>query len=247
LPSAGPFANNSRVKHYFAIIFCLLLPLACGSVEMPASRDDAVIVTENEGTFRFGQIYEGEVVDAYFLVINPAPARIAIDHVETTCGCTTAHLDGETISGNSRLLVHVRLNSTRLWGPQSKAVILHTTDPVRPEIKLLMEGVILRRLELAPRRIRSTTALEEYKTKARAINNTDEPLTIERIECKPDALLSIELESSLPLTLPARESVDFGVAARLERPGVRLVGQIAVYLAEQSDPVELPVYLERMK
>lgn len=247
MPSAEPFANNSRVKHYFAIIFCLLLPVACASVEMPASRDDAVIVTETEGTFRFGQIYEGEIVDAYFLVINPAPARIAIDHVETTCGCTTAHLDGETIAGNNRLLVHVRLNSTRLWGPQSKVVILHTTDPVRPEIKLLMEGVVQRRLELEPRRIRSTTAMDDYKTKARAINNTDEPLTIECIECKPDALLSIELDSSLPLTLPAHESLDFHVAARLERPGVRLVGMIAVYLAEQGDPVELPVYLERMK
>lgn len=238
--------QHKIVKKRLAISLIFLLLLACQTAKPIPVPAGTVSVPADEGTYRFGTVYEGEVVAATFLVLNPSPFYLTIDEVESNCGCTTALLADENIPPDSQVLVKVTLNTARLWGPQSKYVTLYTNSPYRPRIKLRMEGVVRHRLKLEPRRIRARITGEEFQGEVRLINNTDEPLTLANLQSEPPNLLSVSLANGeLPLVIEPHDSAVIQVEAELSRPGAKLVGTILLYLADHPDTVRIPVFLER--
>jgi len=246
LPVNCRSCQHDTVKLLSAICLLLLLPLACASSDLTPVPEDAVPVEGTEGTYRFGAVYEGETVIAVFKIINESNSYLTIDQVESNCGCTTAKLDGKQIPARGYLLVTVKLNTNRLWGPQSKTVTLHTNAPWRPRIKLLMEGVVRQKLGLEPRRIRTATPDENYQTRVRVTNITADPLLVTGLTTNPEGLLQASFEQvQAPHTLAAGESLIIAVNGRLKHPGANLVGSVFIHLEGNEHPIRLPVYLER--
>jgi hypothetical protein len=230
-------------------IICLLLgliTLGCASTQRAAVPPDAVPVDEGFGIYRFGEVFEGAAVTGVFLVRNPSPFYLVIDEIEAPCGCTTAELAGEELPPRGEILVRVTLNTARLWGPQSKMIILHTNSPYRPKIKLLLEGVVLERLQLEPRRITAETDQAAYHATVRLTNVTDQPMQIEGLNAEPADLIHPALDQqTLPFTLAPGESVTLLIDIQLERSGAQLAGTVYIRLTGSEEPARLPVYVER--
>jgi len=234
------------VKGSIVCPLVFLLLISCASTQHAAVPPDAIAVDEGFGIYRFGEVFEGVTVTGVFLVRNPSPFRLVIDEVEAPCGCTTAQLAGEELPPRGEILVRVTLNTARLWGPQSKMIILHTNSPYRPKIKLLLEGVVLERLQFEPRRIAAETTQDAYHATVRLTNVTDQPMQIEALIAEPADLIHPTLDQqTLPFTLAPGGSVTLLVDIQLERPGAQLTGTVYIRLTGSEEPARLPVYVER--
>jgi hypothetical protein len=156
-------------------------------------------------------------------------------------------LSGEAIRSNQQQILHVDLDTSRLWGPQSKAVILHTDDPHRRTIRLAVEGVVKERIVCEPRRLNAQTGDGRWATRVRLTNATRETLTIQAITIEPNEHMTAALvDKTLPCPLAAGETIALDVAAELGRPDAKLVGQIVFAFAEVEAKASLPFYLERV-
>ncbi len=227
------------------LLICLVV-LACASAQQADPPPAAIPVDEAAATYRFGAVFEGETVIATFLIRNPSPFRLIIDEVETPCGCTTAQLAGQELKPQGEILVRVSLSTARLWGPQSKMVILHTNSPYRPRIKLLLEGVVRERLQLEPRRINVETTESSFHTTVRLTNVTDKPMQIESVSSEPAELLRAALDATeMPVTMAPGASLSLVVDAQLDHVGAQLIGTVSLHLAGWEEPARLPVFVER--
>ncbi|NLH50671.1 MAG: DUF1573 domain-containing protein [Myxococcales bacterium] len=236
------------MKNHLLIVFCLLASLACASAR-PTDRVATAIPVEGvNARYGFGEVYQGEKIRVEFMILNPAPYQLSIEEVENICGCTTTIASKTTIRPNGSLSFWLILDTSRLWGPQSKSVILDTNDPQRRQIRLTIEGVVRERLRCEPRRIQAKLNEDVYETTVKVVNSSDDSLAINRLEIEPaDHLAAVFVDRQLPFTLAAGESADLRFHAELTRPGVKLVGHVTIGISATELSLELPFFVERLE
>jgi P pilus assembly chaperone PapD len=233
----------------FRLSAILLFVLLAGCATMTKARPpaDGVWVPERAARYHFGRVEQGETVRVKFVLHNPAPYRIVIDRVENTCGCTTTNLEGDALLPEQAKTLWVELDTSRLWGPQSKTVIVHTNDPYRQEVKLVLEGTVHVPVTVQPRRVREVRAGETFAATATFTNDTDGPLTIAALGVDPESphVTASFVGATPPFSLAPGEAATVRLDAQLTRPGARLVGN--VWLDVDGAPARplWPFYLER--
>lgn len=237
------------MKFRLAMVCLLVALVGCATTGAPNVPGDAVLVPESDARHHFGEVYQGETIDAHFVLYNPAPYRVTIERTEDTCGCTTTVVEGESIGPRSSKSIRVTLDTTQLWGPQSKVVVVHLTDPHRQRVRLVLEGVVRQHLECRPRRLVVTNAASSYAADVAVVNTSDAPLTINGLSVEPatEYLQAHFADRPLPLTLSPGEVAMLRVEAKFKRPGTKLTGHIEFQLAAPHLQLRLPFHLQHPK
>lgn len=227
------------------LLFCLLAS-GCAGLSAIQAPSDAIPVPEETATYNFGEVFQGERVQVNFLIGNRAPYRIDIDQIDNQCGCTTSLLTDQAINPGEQVLLMVELNTDRLWGPQAKSVVLHTNDPGRQQIRLVLEGMVREVLPCEPRRIHMVTDEAAPMTTVLLKNAKEKPITIGEIDLESQTHLSAWfVRQSLPLELAPGQEASLIIQAELNHPGARLSGNICFRLEGESAITLLPYTFER--
>jgi hypothetical protein len=246
LVASAAFCQDAGMRRTLLLVACALAA-ACATTK-PAGPPGSIATTGPEARFVFGEVYQGARVQAVFVIGNDAPYRITIDQVEHTCGCTSTSLTDTIIKPFESRTVVVELDTTRLWGPQNKSVILHTDDPYRRTIKLVLEGVVKGHLECDPRRIHAQITGPAYQAAVHVRNSGEQELTIVSLTVEPaEHVRAAFAGRALPVHLAPGETADLAVDAELARPGALVVGHILLQLNGEDEPVKVPFAIDRLR
>ncbi len=129
----------------------LIAPFSCTSSEKGGEGKESEVAAENlpvftlqeDATFNFGTVKEGEVVEKTFIFKNEGKFPLVISNISSSCGCTTPEWPREPIQPDQESRILVRFNTKGKPGPQSKTVVISAnTEPAVIELRLtgIVEG-----------------------------------------------------------------------------------------------------------
>jgi len=84
----------------------------------------------------FGTIPPTEKIEAVFNVTNKGAKTLEISRIQTSCGCTAAMMDSQTIKPGETSRLKVTFDPRGKNGRQGKTLWLYTNDPQNPQKQL---------------------------------------------------------------------------------------------------------------
>ena len=123
------------------ILFLLVFSIAAGSGS--GDVQDGVWEDEQGPYFwDFGQVPEGEVLEHTFVLMNDSSTVLRIEHIHTSCGCTTSEVDQKEISPGESVEIKVKFDTKGYSGIKIQHVNIHTDQQDNPFIKLTLKADI---------------------------------------------------------------------------------------------------------
>lgn len=94
-------------------------------------------------SFDFGEVEYGQVVEYSFLVKNLGDEILEIKRVATSCACTTAEIEKETLrpGEETKLLVIYdtgAMTGAHAKGEQERIIYVKSNDPVNPQVEAMI-------------------------------------------------------------------------------------------------------------
>ncbi|MBI5035049.1 MAG: DUF1573 domain-containing protein [Chloroflexi bacterium] len=85
-----------------------------------------------------------EFIELTFTVRNQGNRPLKIDQVTTTCGCTKASVEQDTILPNGETILHVTMDpaQSNLYGNIYRVITLSSNDPATPKAQVNFHVVI---------------------------------------------------------------------------------------------------------
>lgn len=90
----------------------------------------------------FGTITAGMEVPHSFAIKNDGKRDLIIRKVQASCGCTAVIGGERIIAPGKETTVDIVYKSSGRHGVQQKSILLFCNDPVRPEVKLWVTGIV---------------------------------------------------------------------------------------------------------
>jgi copper(I)-binding protein len=186
--------------------FALLANLVFAAVACAAPE-----LTVEHGTFNFGTIAQGKMVQHTFVIRNSGDASLQIKQLSASCGCTAAKSSSSQIAPGRSAEIQVNFDSGNFSGPVEKTVTMTTNAGKLPSYTFKFEGNIVEALQVTPRQLSlgplpagvakqatfTVTNRGATSVKLLAVNVSSSSLqikaTIKKSELKPGETGSIEL------------------------------------------------------
>lgn len=103
-----------------------------------------------EPVFRFADTVPPGEVRHVFVLANPGAAELKVTRVRSTCGCTTAGVEPETIPPGGKGRLEVVFQTGNRVGMQRTHVLLTVDHPQVPLLRCSIEGMLLAPAPTAP-------------------------------------------------------------------------------------------------
>lgn len=178
-----------------------LLLLACPAAWLAISAGDISWGTARPApkavvpftSFKFGDVYRGEVISQIFVIRNEGGADLQIKDFQGTCGCEVTRWD-RVIPPGKEGTATLEVQTVSQSGEISKTATLHTNDPERPAIIFtllanVLNGASIRRgkyigpIFLSPDTSFALNSMPGKKATAEfSVTAEDAPVKILRIE-----------------------------------------------------------------
>ncbi len=99
---------------------------------------DGPLITFEETTFDFGDIYQGDKVEHVFRFENTGNQPLIITNVQTTCGCTASEWPREPVMPGDVANLKVNFDSSGKYGRQNKviSIISNAASPLN-QVKII--------------------------------------------------------------------------------------------------------------
>ncbi len=120
---------------------------------------------------------------------NAGDAILILGEPKTSCGCTTAPLDKDTLQPGEEATLNVTLRIQNRSAAVSKTVTLNSNDPVNPRKILYLKANVTVPVEVLPREYFSLSDMKigfETISTVSIKNNTSAPIKILDYTLKPD-------------------------------------------------------------
>lgn len=103
------------MKYYLFVIFALFL-CSCSNSVKPTTNDKSSIYT-NEDYFDFGTVQEEDsMIHHTFVLKNGTNTTQYIDHIESSCGCTTVNAECDSIVSGGECKINADIKTTGYLG-----------------------------------------------------------------------------------------------------------------------------------
>lgn len=97
-----------------------------------------------ETIFSYGTITAGQKSNHDFLISNDGVKPLIIRKVKSTCGCIKTSVTKSEIQPGETGIVHVEFDSFGKDGKDSRTINVFLNDPMMPEVKLEVSGVVMK-------------------------------------------------------------------------------------------------------
>ena len=126
------------MKSLITMIFGLFVVFYAYAQEEQVAVVDGAVITFEEESHDFGDIYQGDKVEYVFKFENTGTQPLIITNVQTTCGCTASEWPREPVLPGTSADLKVNFNSAGKFGRQNKviSVISNSTAPMN-QVKII--------------------------------------------------------------------------------------------------------------
>ncbi|NUM55125.1 MAG: DUF1573 domain-containing protein [Candidatus Hydrogenedentes bacterium] len=126
---------------YVLVAAAGLIAWSCGQTGAKNELNSRPKITERRTqTFDFGTARQGVTIEHTFQLTNPGTAPVKVGRVQTTCGCTAAKVEKNTvIEPGKSLELPVKLNLRGKKGAIESKVIVNYADGATPD-ELVLKG-----------------------------------------------------------------------------------------------------------
>lgn len=111
---------------------------ATGQETAPDAGPRVVI---DEPILDVGRVPVGQRIEAEFTLRNEGTETLEITEVKPACGCTVAEYDKKIDPGASGT-VHASVDTSRISGPNAKAITVYTNDAANPRLQLTIKSEV---------------------------------------------------------------------------------------------------------
>ncbi|HLX38467.1 MAG TPA: DUF1573 domain-containing protein [Candidatus Binataceae bacterium] len=190
-------------------------PMIPGANSAPPGPQPKVLV-ENP-LFDFGTATEATMVNHTFRLKNVGKGRLVITGVKTSCGCTAAKPDKNTLGPGEETEIAVGFDTHFQKGHQVRTITAMTNDPNTPQAIMTIQGVVKRQVSATPDDVafgkvkQGTEVTKEVIISdltnrkdpftVSDVNNSNPAIKVEQLarpDGKPGALLKITLTKAMP-------------------------------------------------
>ena len=136
----------------FACFLAVVTPFMVCVMQRPAFAGESAheqaplqlpkIVVEGSTSYNFGTVQQATPVLHSFGIANQGNAPLKIEHIHSSCGCTAAVVESDTIQPQSRTELRVSFDTTGFQGPKVKTVRIYTNDPKQSSILFSLQGTV---------------------------------------------------------------------------------------------------------
>jgi hypothetical protein len=194
----------------------------------------------------FGEIYDDAPVDGIVTLRNTGDARLIIDKVNTTCGCTVGRLAKRNLAPNETTTATLTYTPEGKKGDEKKTVTFVSNDPDDPAQKVTVKAYVIPQWEVVPDKLEFITRAPEPGFKNRTvlfqiINNSEEDLTIINVDSRHP---EVKIENNKPAIIPPGESRDYTARVRDKfNPRRRVISKVMVVarIGEVDQLKKLPI------
>ena len=102
----------------------------------------------------FGTVFQMRSLEHVFKVKNAGTAKLIVNNVSSTCGCTATLLSAKELAPGTEAELKVELKTGMLEGETAKEIMVASNDPDEPVKKIQIKANVVRRLLIEPRMIR---------------------------------------------------------------------------------------------
>lgn len=108
-------------------------------------------ITFDKESHDYGKVLYGDTVTEEFPFTNSGNATLVIEDLKSSCGCTKAVKGSREIPprGTSKIIAAFDTNGLRA-GAKLKTIFVHSNDPDRPVVKLIIRADVVKELSVEP-------------------------------------------------------------------------------------------------
>lgn len=117
---------------------------------MPGLAQEGASIKFTKMVHDFGEIEKGAKVETSFEFVNEGTEPLIIKDVATSCGCTTAKLEKDTIAPGEKGAIPVTFSSDRFSGKITKRVTITSNDAKSPKTVVTIQGNVAVQVEAKP-------------------------------------------------------------------------------------------------
>jgi len=118
-----------------------VLPAAGQEPTEDTTSDAGPRVVIDEPVVDAGRVPVGQTIEAEFSLRNEGTETLEITQVKPACGCTVAEFDKEIAPGATGK-VHASVDTSRIAGPNAKAITVYTNDQATPRLQLTIKSEV---------------------------------------------------------------------------------------------------------
>lgn len=98
-------------------------------------------------SFDFGEIQYGDIVEHTFKIKNSGEEVLEINRLSTSCACTNAEIEKETLNPKEEVNLLVTYNTGLMTGAHAKGnqeriIYIKSNDPVNPQIEITIKAYV---------------------------------------------------------------------------------------------------------
>ncbi len=161
----------------------------------------APTIMSPDPVYDFGELDNSNKVSRDFIVKNVGDDALVISDVKTTCGCTVAELEKNTLAPGEETTIAAVFNLKGKQGIQSKKITVMSNDPETPNYILEIKGNSVATISLEPTLLNLGRIVDnDAHSQLVTVRSTKEGHTfkIEKIVVPEDAQFTAEVEEVEP-------------------------------------------------
>ncbi len=169
-------------------------------------------ITFDEESHDYGSVMYGDKVSHQFTVTNAGDQPLTIDKLESTCGCTQAVKGASEVPPGGKTHIMTSFDTKGMKGGKKlKKIYVHSNDPKRPTVALIITCDVVRLLTVDPPSVARKLAkpVETLSFPTKIINSSDKAVTIKgakapagsvQVVLEPESIV-VEPHSTSPITV----------------------------------------------
>lgn len=131
------------MKKYFLFIITIILCFnSYNLISLAGAVTHQPQIVTNSNVYRFGTVKQGTPVEANFEINNSGGEVLKIEKIYSSCGCTAAMVNSETIAPGAKTNLKITFDTTGFSGKKAKTVRIFTNDPKQSSLLFTLEGEI---------------------------------------------------------------------------------------------------------
>src|SRR3984893_8439479 len=123
-------------------------PMVPGSNSAPPGPQPKIQI--DNPLYDFGSATETTMVNHTFKLKNAGHSRLVINHVKTSCGCTAATPNKNTLAPGEETEITVGFDTRFQKGHQVRTITAFTNDPNTPQAIMTMQGIVKQQVSATP-------------------------------------------------------------------------------------------------
>jgi len=231
---------NSYQRYTYVLLIILLLP-SCSFFERHDVIKPMPEILFKEQLYDFGIAGPGETIQHTFTFTNVGEKPLILKKIQTDCGCTAAMASEKTIQSGQTGEIETFFETKKFTGKQTKKVTVHTNDPDRSKIVLILSGIIKKYVAVTPEYIHfGNIQIGQSNTKRiKLLQLTQEELSLRKIE------INNQLLTAKSLRFVDDNSRGFNIDITLNAKGTagELNDVVTIHTNQKNRPrIDIPVW-----